>query len=61
MRMTSPPKLAKGKASKLFEEMVPEWCRDFADLFEKGNFDEPPRTKDVGSRHRTHSQRKRQS
>ncbi len=25
--------------------MVPEWCRDFADLFEKENFDELPEPK----------------
>ncbi len=31
-------KASKGKEAKTFEEMVPEWCRDFADLFEKENF-----------------------
>ncbi len=29
----------------MFEEMVLEWCRDFADLFEKENFDELPEPK----------------
>ncbi len=38
-------KASKGKDAKTFEEMVPEWCRDFADLFEKGNFDELPKPK----------------
>ncbi len=28
------------KKAKMFEEMVPEWCRDFKDLFNKENFDE---------------------
>ncbi len=28
-------KASEGKETKTFEEMVPEWCRDFADLFEK--------------------------
>ncbi len=41
-------KASEGKDAKTFEEMVPEWCRDFADLFEKDNFDELPRAKDVG-------------
>ncbi len=44
-------KANEGKKAKTFEEMVPEWCRDFADLFEKKNFDKLPRTKNVGSRH----------
>ncbi len=35
-------KANKGKEAKTFEEMVPEWCRDFADLFEKKNFDKLP-------------------
>ncbi len=30
------------KKAKTFEEMVPEWCRDFKDLFDKENFDELP-------------------
>ncbi len=33
------------KKSKTFEEMVPEWCRDFNDLFDKDNFDELPEPK----------------
>ncbi len=33
------------KESKTFEEMVPEWCRDFIDLFDKDNFDELPEPK----------------
>ncbi len=35
-------KANEGKEAKMFEEMVPEWCRDFADLFEKKNFDKLP-------------------
>ncbi len=35
-------KANEGKEAKTFEEMVPEWCRDFADLFEKRNFDKLP-------------------
>ncbi len=35
-------KANEGKEAKTFEEMVPEWCRDFADLFEKKNFDKLP-------------------
>ncbi len=38
-------KASEGKETKTFEEMVPEWCRDFTDLFEKGNFDELPEPK----------------
>ncbi len=38
-------KASEGKEAKTFEEMVPEWCRDFADLFEKENFDELPEQK----------------
>ncbi len=34
-----------GKETKTFEEMVPEWCRDFKDLFDKDNFDELPELK----------------
>ncbi len=33
------------KKAKTFEEMVPEWCRDFKDLFDKENFDELPEPK----------------
>ncbi len=33
------------KKSKMFEEMVSEWCRDFIDLFDKDNFDELPEPK----------------
>ncbi len=33
------------KKVKTFEEMVPEWCRDFKDLFNKNNFDELPEPK----------------
>ncbi len=33
------------KKTKTFEEMVPEWCRDFKDLFNKENFDELPEPK----------------
>ncbi len=33
------------KKSKKFEEMVPDWCRDFIDLFDKDNFDELPEPK----------------
>ncbi len=33
------------KTTKTFEEMVPEWCRDFKDLFDKDNFDELPEQK----------------
>ncbi len=38
-------KASEEKKAKTFEEMVPEWCRDFADLFEKDNFDELPEPK----------------
>ncbi len=38
-------KASEGKETKTFEEMVPEWCRDFADLFEKGNFNKLPEPK----------------
>ncbi len=30
------------KKSKMFKEMVPDWCRDFIDLFNKDNFNELP-------------------
>ncbi len=33
------------KKAKTFEEMVPEWCWDFKDLFGKENFDELPEPK----------------
>ncbi len=33
------------KKTKTFEEMIPEWCRDFKDLFDKENFDELPEPK----------------
>ncbi len=33
------------KKSKTFEEMVPDWCRDFIDLFNKDNFNELPEPK----------------
>ncbi len=33
------------KRAKTFEEMVPEWCRDFKDLFDKESFDELPEPK----------------
>ncbi len=33
------------KKAKTFEEMVPEWCRDFKDLFDKESFDELPEPK----------------
>ncbi len=33
------------RKSKTFKEMVPEWCRDFNNLFEKENFDELPEPK----------------
>ncbi len=33
------------KKAKMFEEMVPDWCRDFRDLFNKDNFDELPEPK----------------
>ncbi len=33
------------KKAKTFKEMVPEWCRDFKDLFDKKNFDELPEPK----------------
>ncbi len=33
------------KKAKTFEEMVPEWCRDFKDLFNKENFDKLPEPK----------------
>ncbi len=38
-------KASEGEKARTFEEMVPEWCRDFADLFEKDNFDELPEPK----------------
>ncbi len=38
-------KANKGKKSKIFKEMVPDWCRDFNDLFDKDNFDELPEPK----------------
>ncbi len=33
------------KESKMFKEMVPDWCRDFNNLFNKDNFDELPEPK----------------
>ncbi len=33
------------KMTKMFEEMVPEWCRDVSDLFDKDSFDELPEPK----------------
>ncbi len=33
------------KKSQTFKEMVPDWCRDFNDLFNKDNFDELPEPK----------------
>ncbi len=33
------------KKSQTFEEMVPDWCRDFNDLFDKDNFNELPEPK----------------
>ncbi len=33
------------KKAKTFEEMVPDWCRDYKDLFDKDNFDELPAPK----------------
>ncbi len=33
------------KKTKTFEEMVPNWCRDFNNLFNKDNFDELPEPK----------------
>ncbi len=33
------------KKSNMFEEMVPDWCRDFIDPFDKDNFDELPEPK----------------
>ncbi len=33
------------KKTKTFKEMVPEWCRDFNDLFDKDNFDKLPEQK----------------
>ncbi len=33
------------KKTKMFEEMVPDWCRDFNNLFDKDNFDELPEPK----------------
>ncbi len=33
------------KKTKEFEEMVPDWCRDFNNLFDKDNFDELPESK----------------
>ena len=38
-------KAHEGKEKKTFEEMVPEAYCDFADLFEKENFDELPERK----------------
>ncbi len=43
--MTLPPKPNADKKSQMFKEMVPEWCRDFIDLFDKDNFDELPEPK----------------
>ncbi len=36
------------KKTKMFKEMVPDWCRDFNDLFNKDNFDELPEPKTWG-------------
>ncbi len=33
------------KRNKTFEEIVPEWCRDFSDLFDKDSFNELPEPK----------------
>ncbi len=33
------------KKVKMFKEMIPEWCRDFKDLFDKDNFNELPEPK----------------
>ncbi len=33
------------KEAKMFEEMVPEWCWDFKDLFDKEQFNELPKEK----------------
>ncbi len=33
------------KKVRTFEEIVPNWCRDFKDLFDKDNFDELPKLK----------------
>ncbi len=33
------------KKSQTFEEMVPDWCRDFVDLFDKDNFNKLPEPK----------------
>ncbi len=33
------------KKSKMFKEMVPDWCRDFNDLFDKDNFNKLPEPK----------------
>ncbi len=33
------------KKVKTFKEMVPKWCRDFKDLFDKDNFNELPEPK----------------
>ncbi len=33
------------KKVKTFEEMVPNWCRDFKDLFDKDNFNKLPKPK----------------
>ncbi len=33
------------KKAKTFEEIIPEWCRDFKDLFDKENFDKLPEPK----------------
>ncbi len=33
------------KKMKMFEEMVPDWCRDFNDLFDKDNFNKLPEPK----------------
>ncbi len=36
------------KKTKMFEEMVPDWCRDFNDLFDKDNL-----TNSLNQRHGT--------
>ncbi len=33
------------KGTKTFKEMVPEWCQDFSDLFDKDSFNELPEPK----------------
>ncbi len=40
-----------GKKAKMFEEIGPEWCRDFKDLLDKESFDELPEPKPWDHRH----------